>query len=60
MASVLVEDPTTGGTVEVEIRKDLATGAMVGVDASFIEQLDLETVWDPYNSRERILLRGER
>jgi len=36
--TITVTDPDTGGDVEVEIRKCLNSGAMVGIDASFLEQ----------------------
>ena len=48
IASVTVLGPDTGGQVEVEIRKDQVTGAMVGIDGSYLEQ-DVGPVRDPYN-----------
>ena len=49
VTTVTVIDPDTAGPVEVEIRKDLTTGAMVGLDGSFLEQLDADTR-DPFNA----------
>jgi hypothetical protein len=39
VAHVTVTDPDTGNEVGVEIRK-LETGPMVGLDSSYLEQLD--------------------
>lgn len=53
---VTITDPDTGNDVEVEIRK-LRTGAMVGLDASYLEQLaDNEQPWSPYDYGVRILV----
>jgi hypothetical protein len=49
--TVTVIDPDTGGEVEVEIRKDMVTGAMVGLDGSYLEN-DVGEVHDPYNGGE--------
>ena len=55
VAHVTVTDPDTKLPVEVEIRKDLETGAMVGLDGSFLAQMDeQDTVCDPYNPGELI------
>jgi hypothetical protein len=51
---VTVTDPHTGGDVEVEIRKDLVSGAMVGIDGSYLEQ-DVGPVRSPYD-RDVILI----
>lgn len=48
VAHITVKDPDTGGDVEIEIRKDKVTGAMVGLDGSWLEQFD-EPAADPYN-----------
>lgn len=49
IASAIVIDPDTGLRVEVEIRK-LHTGGMVGLDASYLEQLaDGEHPVSPYD-----------
>jgi len=45
--SITVTDPDTGGEVEIEIRK-LDTGAMVGIDGSYLEQ-DVGAVYSPYD-----------
>jgi hypothetical protein len=46
--TVTVTDPDNGAPTQVEIRKDKVTGAMVGIDGSYLEQ-DVGTVYDPYN-----------
>lgn len=48
---ILVTDPDTKGEVELEIRK-LASGAMLGIDGSYIEQ-EVGEVYSPYDE-ERI------
>ena len=48
VSSVTVIDPDTNAPVELEIRKELHTQAMIGIDASFLEQ-DVGPVYDPYN-----------
>jgi hypothetical protein len=45
---VTVCDPDTGLPVQVEIRKDMESGAMVGIDCSFLES-DVGPVYSPYN-----------
>lgn len=45
--TVTVTDPNTHNPVIVEIRKDMETGAMVGIDGSYLEQ-DVGEVRDPY------------
>ena len=47
-----VVDPDTGVIVEIEIRK-LATGAMVGIDGSYLEQ-EVGDVYSPYDKDEVI------
>ena len=52
--SVTVIDPDTGLEVSLEIRK-LDSGAMVGLDCSFLEQLDDDDeVWSPYDKHTQI------
>lgn len=52
VALIHVQDPDTGGIVPVEIRK-LETGAMVGLDGSFLEQLEEgDIVFSPYSDNE--------
>jgi hypothetical protein len=45
---VTVTDPDTNLPVEVEIRK-LASGGMVGIDASFLDQ-DVGPVYSPFDN----------
>jgi hypothetical protein len=45
--TVTVTDPDTNLPVDVEIRK-MATGAMVGIDGSYLEQ-DVGDVCSPYD-----------
>ncbi len=40
---ITVIDPDTGGECEVEIRKDIVSGALVGLDGSWLAQLDGDT-----------------
>ena len=47
VTTVTVTDPDTGGDVQVEIRK-METGAMVGLDGSYLEQ-DVGNLWSPYD-----------
>lgn len=47
VANVTVEDPDSHAEVELEIRK-LDTGAMVGIDGSFLES-DVGPVYSPYD-----------
>jgi len=50
---VMVRDPDTGGFVEVEIWK-LPSGAMIGVDASYLDQVT-EVIVDPTTGNKVIL-----
>jgi hypothetical protein len=45
---IKVKDPDTKATVELELRKDLITGAIIGIDGSFLSGTQLP-VYDPYN-----------
>ena len=49
---IRIEDPDTLAYVEIEIRK-LETGAMVGIDGSYLEQ-DVGDVYSPYDKDEII------
>jgi hypothetical protein len=51
--TIQVVDPDSGGIVEVEIRK-METGAMVGIDGSFLEQ-DVGEVYSPYDGYDAAL-----
>lgn len=46
--SITVIDPDTGLEVELEIMKDPASGAMLAIDVSFLEQVDF-VFNSPYN-----------
>jgi hypothetical protein len=45
---VLVTDPDTGGLCEMEIRKEIESGALVGIDGSYLEQVG--EVISPYGN----------
>jgi hypothetical protein len=55
---VTVRDPDTGLDVELEIRKDVATGALVGLDGSYLGQ-DVGPIYDPYNRGEELDIRDD-
>jgi hypothetical protein len=46
--TITVRDPDSGGMVEVEIRKCMESGTLVGIDGSFLED-DFAEVNNPYN-----------
>ena len=48
IGKVTVTDPDTDAPVELEIRKLVVSGAMVGIDTSYIEQ-EVDEVYSPYN-----------
>jgi hypothetical protein len=52
---VTVRDPDSGLDVELEIRKDTVSGAMIGLDGSYLEQ-DVGPIWDPYNRGEQLAI----
>jgi hypothetical protein len=58
---VTVTDPDTGGEVQVSIFKDSSSGAMFGIDSSYIEQcLDEDprgVVKSPFND-EHLIMQG--
>lgn len=54
---ISVIDPDSNLPVEIEIRK-LETGAMVGIDGSFLEQ-DVGKVYSPYDKGVEILINEE-
>jgi hypothetical protein len=49
---ISVRDPDTLDLVEIEIRK-LETGAMMGIDGSYLEQ-DVGKVYSPYDKNVEI------
>ncbi len=53
VARVTVVDPDSHGEVEVEIRKIVEGGSMVGLDGSFLEQ-DVGCVYSPYDFGVRL------
>ena len=56
VATVTVSDPDTNAPVDVEVRK-LATGPMVGFDASYLEQLgDEEQPNSPYDDGVKVVV----
>lgn len=56
VATVTVTDPDTNAPVDVEIRK-MATGPMVGFDASYLEQLgDDEQPNSPYDDGVKVIV----
>ena len=56
--SVTVVDPDTGNEVEVEIWKDPESGAMVGIDSSWLE--NYEGMYSPFNHGTFILLAARK
>jgi hypothetical protein len=49
ITEVSVLDPDSQHTIQVAIYKDLASGAMFGLDSSFVEQVDPDTIPSPFN-----------
>ena len=58
ISHITVIDPDSNMPVELEVRKCLLSGAMVGVDGSFLEQ-DVDTVNNPYNEGKLIIPNDE-
>jgi hypothetical protein len=55
---VNVRDPDSGLDVELEIRKDMTTGALVGLDGSYLDQ-EVGPIYDPYNPGEELEIRDD-
>lgn len=55
ITEITVTDPDSGGEVEIEIHKDMQSGALLGIDSSFIEQM-ADIIPSPYNEGERLFL----
>lgn len=53
VASVIVADPDTHLTCEVEIRK-LEDGTLLGLDGAWLEQADEETLLNPYDGHTSV------
>ena len=53
ITEITVTDPHTNAPVEVAIYKDMQSGGMFGVDASFI--LTDEPVYEPFDGHEVVL-----
>ena len=51
---VTVIDPDTQNTVDVSIYKCRNSGAMIGLDSSYMEQ-DVDLVRDPYNDDTELI-----
>jgi hypothetical protein len=49
ITEVEVLDPDSQHIIQVAIYKDLASGAMFGLDSSFVEQVDPDTIPSPFN-----------
>jgi len=49
ITEVSVLDPDSQHTIQVAIYKDLASGAMFGLDSSFVEQVDPDSIPSPFN-----------
>lgn len=49
--TITIMDPDTGNPVNLEIRKCMESGALVGIDGSFLEQ-DVAEIRNPYNEGE--------
>lgn len=52
VSNITVIDPDTRLPVEIEIRK-LATGGMIGLDGSFLENTD-KPIFSPYDAGYRV------
>jgi Zn-finger nucleic acid-binding protein len=55
VAQIMVKDPDTGHDVTLTIVKCQESGAMVGIDASYVDQ-EVGPVGDPYNEGHTLLL----
>jgi hypothetical protein len=55
VSAVTVTDPDTGAEIDVEIYKDEASGAMFGLDSSFLDG-DVGPVFSPYNKGQEITI----
>jgi hypothetical protein len=51
---IIVQDPDTGMDIEVEIHKDPISGAIFGVDSSYLDQITT-TVPSPFSKPDNIL-----
>jgi hypothetical protein len=52
--TITVIDPDSGGEVEVEIRKCVDSGAMIGIDGSYLESE--QPVRNPYQTRGKLII----
>ena len=50
ISTITVVDPDSKGQVEIEIWKDPESGALLGLDASFLDMVSAK-VASPYNSK---------
>jgi len=59
VAELSVFDPDSNLPVEVSIYKDFSSGAMFGIDSSYLMTLSSEdTVIEPFNGKDVLLLDG--
>jgi hypothetical protein len=58
VTQITVTDPDSKGAVELEIWKDPTSGGLVGIDASFLDQMD-DVMPNPFNLRTKLHLREE-
>lgn len=53
---ITVVDPDSKSDVEVEIWKDPVTGGIFGIDASFLESLEINVIVSPFDRKVRLRL----
>ena len=58
VSTVQVTDPHTGIEIDVDIYKDEGSGAMLGLDATFMDG-DGGPVFSPYNQGQKVILPDE-
>ncbi len=58
ITQLVVRDPDTDMPTELEIWQDPTSGALFGIDASFLDQVD-DTIRSPYNPAVRVLLHAD-
>ena len=55
VTQIAVRDPAQGTVTELEIWQDPTSGALFGIDASFLDQVN-DSLPSPYNGSVRLLL----
>ncbi len=59
ITEVVVKDPDTKLPVAVAIYKDMQSGGMIGLDSSWVEQEEPETIPSPFNLGMTLNLIGD-